>query len=293
VTIELAAGDLESARGALADLEARADASESAAFAAAVAGARGEIALTEGRSDEAVRELRIAWRGWNDVDAPFESAQARVLLARAYRSGGARADATLELEAARATFERLGARQEVERVEALLSGPAAGTRQVRTFVFTDIVDSTKFVELLGDDAWLDLLRWHDRTLRASFTDYDGEEVKHEGDGFFVAFHDAANAIECARAVQRALAGHRRDHGFAPRVRVGIHSAEATDLGGDYAGKGVHAAHRIAAAAGGGEILVSRAALDTAGDTFPIEATRALGLKGFAEPVEVVVIAWEQ
>jgi class 3 adenylate cyclase len=293
VTIELASGDLDAARDALADLEARAAACGTAAFAAAVAGARGEIALAEGDVDKAVRQLRSACRGWSEVDAPFEAAQTRVQLARAYRSAGAVADATLELEAARATFERLGARLEIERVDALLAEPVAPTRHVRTFVFTDIVDSTKLVELLGDDSWLDLLRWHDRTLRASFADFGGEEVKHEGDGFFVAFADAAPAISCARAVQQSLADHRRDHGFAPRVRIGIHAAEATDVGGDYAGKGVHAAARIAAAAGGGEIFVSRSTLDTTSNSFAIDDTRTLELKGIAEPVEVATIAWRE
>lgn len=85
----------------------------------------------------------------------------------------------------------------------LLKPPQDGARQVRTFVFTDIVDSTRLVELLGDEAWEDLLRWHDRTLRAAFTQHAGEEVKHEGDGFFVS-RDALDAAGTAFDVH-----HRR------------------------------------------------------------------------------------
>jgi class 3 adenylate cyclase len=76
------------------------------------------------------------------------------------------------------------------------------------------------------------------------------------------------------------------------VRVGIHAAEATDMGGDYAGKGVHAAARIAAAAAGGEILVSRATLDSAGETYPPDALRSLEVRGLAEPLAVVALAWQ-
>ena len=66
---------------------------------------------------------------------------------------------------------------------------------------------------------------------------DGEEVHRTGDGFFVAFPDARTALACAIAIQRTLAEHRRAHGFAPQVRIGVHAAEATRVGGDYEERG--------------------------------------------------------
>jgi class 3 adenylate cyclase len=291
VTIEIAVGDLDAAREAAGELERRAASSGTPAFAAAAAGARGEVALAEGRTDDAVRELRRSWRAWCEVDAPYEGARTRVLLARAYRAEGSHADASMELEAARATFERLGARADEERVSGLLATPATEARAIRTFMFTDIVDSTKLVEAVGDIAWDALLGWHDRTLRACFEAHEGEEVKHEGDGFFVAFADARCAIEGACAIQRSLAEHRRDHGFAPQVRIGLHTAEATERGDDYSGRGVHTSARIAAAAGAGEILVSRDVLAAAGSDLAFTDARALELKGLAAPVEVVSFDW--
>src|SRR6185436_2723614 len=89
----------------------------------------------------------------------------------------------------------------------------AEERVTKTFMFTDIVTSTDLVGLIGDEAWGELLRWHDRELRAAFARHGGEEANHTGDGFFVAFSDAANAIECAVDIQRSLARHRREHGF--------------------------------------------------------------------------------
>jgi class 3 adenylate cyclase len=290
VTIEIAAGDLETARAALAALATRAEEFGSSAFAAAATTARGELALAEEHVDEAVRELRHSSQEWRDVDAPYENARARVLLARAYRAEGDDLAAELELEAAQSTFDRIGAARDSAKVAALRARPAE-VRAVRTFVFTDIVNSTKLVDLLGDEAWENLLAWHDRSLRACFERHHGEEVKHEGDGFFVAFPDPLSAIDCARHIQKNLADHRRDHGFAPQVRIGIHTAEAMDLEGDYRGKGVHTAARIAAAAGADEVLVSRAALDGLDDQVATSDARALELKGFAEPVEVATVDW--
>jgi class 3 adenylate cyclase len=290
VTIEIAAGDLDAGRSALAALEERVESTGSTAFAAAAATARGELAIAEERPADAARELRQAWHAWRDVDAPYESARARILLARAYRAEGDDDAAGMELEAAQATFDRIGATRDSARVSALLAKPA-GTRAVRTFMFTDIVDSTKFVELLGDDAWENLLAWHDRTLRACFDRHDGEEVKHEGDGFFVAFTDSASAVECATDIQHSLANHRRDHGFAPKVRIGVHTAEATDREGDYGGKGVHAAARVAAIASGDEIVASRDTLEELGDRFSTSDERTLELKGLAAPVDVATVVW--
>jgi class 3 adenylate cyclase len=225
---------------------------------------------------------------------PYEAAQARVLLAGAHAALGDQDGAELELTAARASFERIGAERAAHHAGALLS--RAGTVQhtaIRTFMFTDIVDSPRLVETLGDEQWESLLAWHDRTLRGCIEARGGEEVKHEGDGFFIAFAESASAIECACSIQRALREHRRDHGFAPRVRIGIHAAEATDRGGDYGGRGVHTTARIAAAAGPGEIIASREALASASYTSRAFDERALELKGLTEPVIVATVGWSE
>jgi DNA-binding SARP family transcriptional activator/class 3 adenylate cyclase len=163
-------------------------------------------------------------------------------------------------------------------------------RARRAFMFTDIVASTNLVEVLGDEAWDHLLRWHDQTLRSLFAGHGGEEVNRIGDGFFVAFDRPEPAVRCAIDIQRALERHRVEHGFAPRVRIGVHEAEATQEGSDYQGRGVHEAARIAGAAGADEILVS-APLGAFLDGAPVSAPRRLDLKGFREPVEVVAVDW--
>jgi class 3 adenylate cyclase len=135
-----------------------------------------------------------------------------------------------------------------------------------------------------------VLRWHDRALRALFARYGGDEIDHAGDGFFVSFEQPERAIECAVQVQRALADHRRNHGFAPQVRVGLHRTAATKVGSAYRGKGVHEAARIAAEAQGGEVLASWHTAQPC--KFATSEPRSVSLKGIAEPVQIVSISWK-
>ncbi|MDP9119082.1 MAG: adenylate/guanylate cyclase domain-containing protein, partial [Actinomycetota bacterium] len=244
--------------------------------------------------DVAERLFREARRLWREIDAPFEAAIASARLAETHTARGDTEAAKLELASARSTFERLGATPELTRADAVLaaiSGPSA-SRQVRTFMFTDIVGSTALVEAIGDEAWHDLLRWHDEALRRCFAGNAGEEVHRTGDGFFVAFPAAPSALACAAAIQRALAEHRRDHGFAPQVRIGLHAAEATLVAGDYEGAGVHAAARIGALAEAGEVLASVETVEGIDDV-RFGVPREVTLKGLAKPVQVVAVDWRR
>ena len=181
----------------------------------------------------------------------------------------------------------------IEEVDELLPwqlrGKAAPRRVERTFMFTDIVRSTNLVEAIGDEAWEDLIRWHDDTLRALFSSHRGEEVAATGDGFFVAFESPDEAVACAIAIQRRLAEQRRTQGFAPQVRIGLHAAGATQMGQNFTGKGVHEASRIAGLADGGQILASRHTV--AGSRFPAVDPRMVDIRGIAEQVEVVSVDW--
>lgn len=285
-------GDLATARAARNELAEIADQVPSLALGAAAEWASALLALLEGGEGSAAGHLRAARKGWTDVGAPFEAAKAAVALAELPLSGED-ADALAGLRAARDTFDRLGARLELRRATDLLARAgheAEPARAVRTFLFTDIVGSTALIEVIGDDAWEDLRRWHYQTLRASFAEHGGEEIDHAGDGFFVAFADAAAAVTCAVEIQRRLAEHRRTHGFSPQVRMGLHAASATrgDIG--YGGIGVHTASRIASLAGGAEILASAETVEA----LPRIATsdrRTVRLKGIAEPVDVLAIDW--
>lgn len=74
----------------------------------------------------------------------------------------------------------------------------------------------------------------------------GEEIDRAGDGFFIAFGTVQEAVTCAVDIQRTLAEHRRTHGFAPQVRIGLHATSALRRGKGFSGKGVHLAARLMA-----------------------------------------------
>ena len=219
-----------------------------------------------------------------------------MLLGQAHLGVGEETSARMELDAARSVFERLGATPDVLRVDKIAHGvdrpPEGRMRVTKTFMFTDIVTSTDLVGLIGDTAWESLLSWHDRELRSAFAAHSGVEVNHTGDGFFVTFDRVSDAVEAAVAIQRRLAEHRRQHGFAPSVRVGLHTAEATLDGNDYRGQGVHLAARVGAVAEGDEIVISQAALDPVESIpFPVTEGRVVELKGITDPVQVHTIGW--
>ena len=300
VEIALAAGDEATARAAVEQLESIANTFGGAGLNATMTDARGILQLRTAQFPEAVRSLRDAVEAWTDLDAPYEGARARLALAEALAAEGQADRAAMELSAARATLEQLGAALELRRADEIgattgitseATAAAKAPREVRAFAFTDIVDSTRLGEALGDAGWEAILRRHDETVRSVVAEHGGEVVKHTGDGFFLAFGDASRAIEAMVALQRRLAAYREREGFAPTVRIGVHAAEASRSGNDYVGTGVSLAARIGAAANGSEILVSRATLEAAPRSFKVTEERTLELKGIAAPTDVVSIGW--
>jgi predicted ATPase/class 3 adenylate cyclase len=126
-----------------------------------------------------------------------------------------------------------------------------------TFLFTDIEGSTRILQGLGD-RYREVLETHDRLIREAVAQAGGTEVRTEGDAFFVVFPTALAAVEAVGAAQRALARQAWPEGFEVRVRMGLHTGEGVPGGGDYIGLDVHRAARVAAAAHGGQVVLSQA-----------------------------------
>jgi class 3 adenylate cyclase len=295
VEITLADGQVEAASIAANTLGDIVVGYQAPALQALAARVRGALLVAQGKPSDALPELRRARQGWQDVDAPYEVGEVRLLMGQAFRALGDDDAAALELKAARATFERLGALPATEFAARLLGELASASerpeRVIRTFLFTDIVKSTDLVGVIGDEAWENLLGWHDQVLRSLFASHGGQVAHHTGDGFFVAFADPRSAVTCAVAIQRALADHRQAHGFAPLVRIGLHAGEATRRGQDFSGGEVHTAARIAAAAEGAEILASAETMAFVPGDFTISEPREITLKGVAEAVSVSRVEW--
>ena len=156
-----------------------------------------------------------------------------------------------------------------------------------TFLFTDIEGSTPLLHALGD-RYADVLTDHRRLLREVFGEWGGREVDTQGDSFFVAFGDAGAAVRAAADGQRALAGHPWPESADLRVRMGLHTGEPLIAGDHYVGIDVHRGARIAAAAYGGQVLISARTCDLVqSDGALVNATlRELGsfpLKDLPEP----------
>ena len=274
--------DIASTRTSLA-LRAAADAS-----VAAVELAKGDLA---GAEEGAKRACRL----YKEVDLVYDAARSTLLLGRIYQAQGDHDAAQFEISSALSTFERIGAIPDADRARTALAAatdPSANDRRVaKTFLFSDIVRSTNLLDAIGDDAWAGLLKWHDLTLRKQFAEHGGDEVAHTGDGFFVVFATGDEALACATAIQRSLVDHRRAHGFAPQVRIGVHATEAAEVRGNYHGRGVHEAARIGALAQGGEILVSMSTLDAVSGDVATRDERSVELKGVAEPVLIASLVY--
>jgi class 3 adenylate cyclase len=127
------------------------------------------------------------------------------------------------------------------------------------------------------------LELHHRLLREAFDSHGGYEVDEEGDAFFVVFARADDAVAAVADAQRALGIARWPADCAPRVRMGVHTGEPVAKPPKYVGLDVHRAARIAAAAHGGQVLLS----DTTRALVDGLQTRDLGkhrLKDLLEPI---------
>ncbi len=155
-----------------------------------------------------------------------------------------------------------------------------------TLLFTDIEGSTKALHALGP-AYPEALARHRALVRAACTRYDGREVDTQGDAFLVVFARASDAIAAAAEAQRSLSAEPWPEGGTIRVRMGVHTGEPEIDDEGYVGIDLHLAARICSAANGGQVLISRATRDLAGDEpLPGAAFRDLGehrLKDFERP----------
>jgi DNA-binding NarL/FixJ family response regulator/class 3 adenylate cyclase len=164
-----------------------------------------------------------------------------------------------------------------------------------TLLFSDVEGSTALLRRLRG-AYGAVMGDHERLLRAAWADAGGHELDADGDSFFVAFRRPRQAVDAAVAAQRALAAHGWPEGVELRVRIGVHTGEATPAGDQYVGLAVHRAARICDAGHGGQILVSettRSLLEDEEAELDGLELRDLGhhlLKDFDRPVRIYQLA---
>jgi class 3 adenylate cyclase len=173
------------------------------------------------------------------------------------------------------------------------AAPAPAAEDIHTILFTDVEGSTALTDRLGDAKARDLLRHHERMVREALKAHGGSELKTTGDGFMASFSSATKALECSIAMQRAFAAHNESTQEPILVRVGMNAGEPIAEDEDLFGTAVIEAARIAAAAKGGEILVSNVVRELAkGKDFLFADRGDVTLKGFDEPVRLYEVRWE-
>src|SRR5438132_9771671 len=152
-----------------------------------------------------------------------------------------------------------------------------------TFLFTDVEGSTRLLQEVGADTYAAALAEHHRILRQAFQAHAGVEVNTQGDAFLAAFTSASEAVAAATDAQRAL-------GDGPiHVRMGLHTGKALLTNGDYVGLELHRGARIAEAAHGGQIVLSRATRVLLGEGLPLRDLGEHRVRDFEEPVWIFQI----
>ncbi len=165
---------------------------------------------------------------------------------------------------------------------------AVGSEGTMTLVFTDIVDSTPLADSVGDAAWAATVRGHEEEIRRSTSANGGTVVKFLGDGSMLAFESARAAVRSAIEIQRKVADQ------AYNVRIGIHTGEVIRTADDLLGLTVNKAARVAAAAEGGEVIVSSTTRDVMGpmEGVTVREPRIVVLKGLSDAHQIFPISWD-
>jgi class 3 adenylate cyclase len=208
------------------------------------------------------------------------------------------AKAEREMEAARSlseavgAFEACGAFESAARARHLattlgvsLVAPATA-RVLRVIMMTDIVGSTAANHRLGDEAYLEVLRIHNRLTRHWLRQFGGVELKQTGDGFNAWFADAPSAVSCAIDLQRDFERwHAENPDLSVQIRCGLAAGTPLPHEQDLFGVALSEAARLCALAPVGGTLASDAVRELVGDGDGVgfESAGELELKGFPEP----------
>ena len=176
--------------------------------------------------------------------------------------------------------------------EALLSDGQLDSA-VRTFLFTDILNSTQITQEVGDASSFIILKRHNEIVRNALQENSGTEVKHTGDGIMACFLSASRAVTCAVEIQRALDKFREKYAHIPlRVRIGLNAGEPVSEGDDFFGVAVQIAKRICDKAAPDQILISNVLHDLClGKPFNFTEKGRVPLKGISIEQVIYLVNW--
>lgn len=229
----------------------------------------------------AVRLARELLPGDSELGDPLSTAgseTSHLLARRVSEAGSGRDSVTREVG--------LGVLQIWQAVSEA-QGRGRGDREV-AILFTDLVDFSSWALKAGDDAVIELVRRVGLVVEPPIAARGGHVVKRLGDGLMAVFEDPLAALDAALEARRTVSEIEID-GHHPALRAGLHVGRPRKLGGDYLGVDVNIAARVAAAASGGEVLVSEAARARLSPGV-FELRRQGGLKAKGAPADLQVYA---
>jgi class 3 adenylate cyclase len=173
------------------------------------------------------------------------------------------------------------------------AGVAYTESPIRVILFTDLCDSTRQTQELGDEAFMVLVREHDEIVRAALHSRGGREVKHTGDGIMASFGSASSAVESGIDIQRSLRRRNDEAEQHINLRIGISVGEPVTERGDLFGAAVQLSSRLCGVASPGGIAVSTAVRDLCvGKRLGFDSKGDAELKGFAAPVPVFEVSFQ-
>jgi adenylate cyclase len=146
--------------------------------------------------------------------------------------------------------------------------------------FADLAGYTRLTEEEGDEEAVNAVERFLEAVETTLPD-DARVIKTIGDGVMVVGTDGAALCDWA-------VGFQMLYEYRPLPRIGMHIGEVVYRDGDYYGREVNLAARVAARAAGGEVIVTRTVVDTAGGHLEFERIGEVRLKGFVEPTELFV-----
>jgi len=172
-----------------------------------------------------------------------------------------------------------------------VAGEAYVESAVRVILFTDLCDSTRQTQELGDEGFMSLLREHDEIVRGALSQWGGREVKHTGDGIMASYSSVSCAVESAIEMQWSLRRRNERAEHPIQLRIGISVGEPVTERDDLFGAAVQMSARICGVATPGSVAVSTAVRELCvGKRFHFHPRGAFDLKGFSEPVPVFEVA---
>jgi class 3 adenylate cyclase len=170
------------------------------------------------------------------------------------------------------------------------SADATSSRYV-VAMFVDVVGSTQLNEALGDERWAAVRRAFRTTVAEAVEGHGGWEANCSGDGILARFHEPGAAADAAVQILRRHEVQRDQTGFAPSVRIGIHSGDAVEDGDDIIGNVVNLAARVTDVAEADQIMVTEHVADHL-DSRHATAGRGLhDLKGISRPRHLLALDW--